>query len=611
MKSIYLKYFVSLLCICYIFSQCSSDDDNSNAVPSKVQLISPTKSQSCINYDVTFQWSNSFDADGDDISYILKIYDDATLSSSQDITTSNTSETVNLEFGKTYYWNVIASDGSNQSQSDTNEFTTCMEDHNPVQLLYPDTGQTCVNPNINFKWSKASINNNDNIEYTLRLYDDYQTNPNSFTDQTLNKNQFELTLETDKEYAWQIISHNGNTTIESEIKSFTTCKEDHNPVQLIYPSTNVSCISPSINFQWGNASVDNEESIEYILQILDEENNTQEYTLKEKQKEVILDFGKNYSWKVISNNGNTTMESELREFSTCDEDHNPVQLIYPPTGQTCINNDVTFQWTKASINNEENMNYTLQVFDDYQNNPDSYESYTLSENQKNLVLKMNKQYAWKVVSNNGNTILESDIKSFTTCKEDHNPVQLIYPANGQLCAENDITFQWGEASTQNTDNIQYTFMIYTDYENNIFEEIQTSENTLSKNLEKGKAYYWKVISDNGNSTMESELFSFYTEENTNSDYAPYAPQLVAPSSDISSGAVTLEWTCKDIDSEKLTYTIYFGTEEKPSQIIADNIEDSSFEIQTEANMTYYWFIKAHDDTGNSTQGQVWSFNTLE
>jgi len=74
-------------------------------------------------------------------------------------------------------------------------------------------------------------------------------------------------------------------------------------------------------------------------------------------------------------------------------------------------------------------------------------------------------------------------------------------------------------------------------------------------------------------------------------------------------SIDLQWQCTDIDGDKISYDIYFGTNENP-EIIASGITTNSYPIDNlEFNTSYYWKINSIDDEGNETEGSTWSFQT--
>jgi uncharacterized protein (TIGR02145 family)/uncharacterized repeat protein (TIGR02543 family) len=73
----------------------------------------------------------------------------------------------------------------------------------------------------------------------------------------------------------------------------------------------------------------------------------------------------------------------------------------------------------------------------------------------------------------------------------------------------------------------------------------------------------------------------------------------------------LSWTCTDPESDPLTYDVYFGTEATPAQVATGQSETTFDPGTLEYNTQYFWQIVAHDDKGNTTEGEVWSFTTEE
>ncbi len=56
--------------------------------------------------------------------------------------------------------------------------------------------------------------------------------------------------------------------------------------------------------------------------------------------------------------------------------------------------------------------------------------------------------------------------------------------------------------------------------------------------------------------------------------------------------------------------MYFGSENPPPQVLS-GITDSTFVPGTlEYDTEYFWKIVAHDNQGNTTEGDIWSFSTL-
>ena len=71
----------------------------------------------------------------------------------------------------------------------------------------------------------------------------------------------------------------------------------------------------------------------------------------------------------------------------------------------------------------------------------------------------------------------------------------------------------------------------------------------------------------------------------------------------------LSWTCTDPNGDPLTYDVFFSTTTPPIQVI-HNQSTTTYDPRTmNTNTTYYWQIKAWDDTDLSTEGPIWRFTT--
>ncbi len=73
--------------------------------------------------------------------------------------------------------------------------------------------------------------------------------------------------------------------------------------------------------------------------------------------------------------------------------------------------------------------------------------------------------------------------------------------------------------------------------------------------------------------------------------------------------VLLTWSCSDPDGDALTYAVYFN--HLPNPAFMGNFSMNSYQQWNLYNeTTYYWKIIASDEQGSSTEGPVWSFNTI-
>jgi len=190
----------------------------------------------------------------------------------------------------------------------------------------------------------------------------------------------------------------------------------------------------------------------------------------------------------------------------------------------------------------------------------------------------------------------------------------VYPANNDLCINNNIAFNWNAATDADNDALKYSIQIATDngFVNIAHNFSNITQTTKTVSLEKGKAYYWHVKatdSNNGESTY-STTHQFYTEGEPDSNNAPFVAALVAPiqNSIVSSSTTDLQWSCSDVDNDDLSYTVYFGTTNPPVEV-AQNYSSTSYTATLNSSSTYFWKIDAKDANGAITKGQLWQFKT--
>lgn len=190
---------------------------------------------------------------------------------------------------------------------------------------------------------------------------------------------------------------------------------------------------------------------------------------------------------------------------------------------------------------------------------------------------------------------------------------LSTPTNGELCIDNSVSFSWNTATDPDGDNVTYLLEIATnsDFSENKQEYPNLISTSRLLSLDKGTAYYWRVkAKDSKNlSGNYSATFNFYTEADGVVNYLPFSPSLVAPELNtiVSTNTATLEWNCSDVDNDPLTYTVYLGTSNPPTEAKSTNQSEKTFTTETLPAGTYFWKVDVSDNKGGTTIGQVWSF----
>lgn len=193
--------------------------------------------------------------------------------------------------------------------------------------------------------------------------------------------------------------------------------------------------------------------------------------------------------------------------------------------------------------------------------------------------------------------------------------ELTIPANNKLCVNNFIGFQWNKSKDSDNSEITYEIQIAKDNQfSDIVEIIETTLNLEEIELEKNTAYYWRIKAKDseGLSSEYSSPFKFYTAGDAVINHLPFAPELVEPILNVTlnSTTATLKWDASDVDtSDELTYDIYLGTVNPPTEKIGENKSEKTFDVTLESSKQYYWKVIVKDNNGGETVGQVWQFKT--
>ncbi len=190
---------------------------------------------------------------------------------------------------------------------------------------------------------------------------------------------------------------------------------------------------------------------------------------------------------------------------------------------------------------------------------------------------------------------------------------LIYPTNNLICTNFNLEFDWNVSSAFNGNSLTYTIDIATD---NTFAEIlftaSTSQTNRAFNLEKGTTYFWRVKAkdEKGYESRYTSTRTFFTEPEAGINNIPHAPVAISPTlgATVSGSEITLDWNATDSDGDTLLFDLYFG-ESNPPQLVAENIEVSTFDVTTEANTRYYWRVVAKDNNQGVAISRVWNFRT--
>lgn len=185
------------------------------------------------------------------------------------------------------------------------------------------------------------------------------------------------------------------------------------------------------------------------------------------------------------------------------------------------------------------------------------------------------------------------------------------PGNNVTNISTSPTLTW---DCSDPDNDPITYDVYFGTDNPPATKVspaQSGKSLVRSGLDDGKTYYWKVVAYDGKGNVtESPVWKFTTIAAANQP--PAAPSNPTPThnADGISTSPTLSWNCSDPENDPITYDVYFGTNNPPTEKVATGQTAKTLSRSSLPNNTpYYWQITAKDNKGNSTQSPVWKFTT--
>ena len=196
---------------------------------------------------------------------------------------------------------------------------------------------------------------------------------------------------------------------------------------------------------------------------------------------------------------------------------------------------------------------------------------------------------------------------------------LVYPDNGAPCedgtsiddTQSEINFQWTAA-----ENAESYLLSVTNLSTNSEQTFNSAVANISVALLKADPYRWTVTAQGkpGSTSAVSDAWKFYLAGDAQVNYAPFPPELLAPtpgstvfaSSDYK---LELQWSTSDVDNDLASYDLYFDITDGSTllQSVSHSSETTSVIVDVAENTVYYWKVVATDANGNVSDSGVYSF----
>ncbi|PHR97429.1 MAG: hypothetical protein COA80_07720 [Leeuwenhoekiella sp.] len=196
-----------------------------NTAPPKPDLIYPSDNLLCTVSELTFEWSQVTDPDGDVVSFSIDIATDRSFTDVVESRSLNTTSlNLNLAKGTAYYWRVRAKDSENNwsPYTDSNAFYVEGEastNYVPfkAKCIYPLPG-AIINETgeITLKWETADLDG-DSLTYDIYLR---SGNTTTTIAEKISETEFTIQVSSGMSYSWSVTSSDGSSQSFSDTWSF-------------------------------------------------------------------------------------------------------------------------------------------------------------------------------------------------------------------------------------------------------------------------------------------------------------------------------------------------------------------------------------------------------
>ncbi|MFC1593750.1 hypothetical protein ACFL38_00290 [Candidatus Omnitrophota bacterium] len=603
-------------------------ENNPPAAPSSP---SPANERAPVEIATDLGWYGS-DPDGDELTY--DVYFGATqppilVAQGQSATSYNPGT---LEYGTTYFWRIVASDGqADPVASPEWSFTTEEQvsgDNEPPSAAFgpwPSSGTSGRDRYTDVTWNASVDPDGDVVTYDVYFG---TTNPPATVVREGISNTWHDTGELvyGVTYYWQISATDDKSApVFSDVWNFTTQGDPNQPPVAAWgpwPSNGATQVSINTDATWHVAEDPEGDMVTYDVyfgtsstpQLVRSGTDNTWYDPG------VLIEGTVYYWQVSATDGNSApVFGPLWNFTTEGTLNNPPVAAWGPwpsdgAVDNIIGTDVT--WHAAEDPDGDAITYDIYFGTDAA--PALVQQGVSHAWYDPGVLEYGTTYYWQVAANDGIADpVVSAVWSFTT-EEDEVPVNNPplpsfgpWPSDGTGDNSIDIDVTWNAAIDPDGDEVVYDVYfgttpnpplvlegsIYTWYDPGI--------------LEYSTTYYWKVSATDGKSDpVFSELWSFSTEEDPNQPPAASFGPWPSDGTGDNSIDTDLTWNAAvDPDGDAVTYDVYFGTTTNPSLVLEDSPHTWYDPGILEYSTTYYWKVSATDGHSDPVFSDLWSFST--
>ncbi len=202
------------------------------------------------------------------------------------------------------------------------------------------------------------------------------------------------------------------------------------------------------------------------------------------------------------------------------------------------------------------------------------------------------------------------IISLLSCEKENAPPQArfsIDPTSGN----NETIFNFDASGSSDPDDPIEKLVVQWDWEGDDFFDTPFATRKTADHLFADPGEYMVIMVVKDPRGMTDTLKQALIVSNAN--LPPNPPSNPSPESEAAELGVNIycSWECIDPEGDLLLYTINFGTSNPPELHLSNYAQNSFDPGKLEYGTTYYWNVKARDSKGNTVEGPLWKFTTID
>lgn len=211
-----------------------------------------------------------------------------------------------------------------------------------------------------------------------------------------------------------------------------------------------------------------------------------------------------------------------------------------------------------------------------------------------------------VYTPSGTAFFSQEIKFACTCEITINPPTkpiLISPEDQAVNVTINTIFEWNQSEYATLYNLEYSKK--SDLSDSIVKEFDVTTATL--NLEPGTKYFWRVKARNYKYDSDySDIWEFTTNAATLDK-----PILILPEEDAVGVGVPTEFLWHKVNNATRYKLSYSKQSNAPNTMDTITNDTSYINKKLDNPSTYYWKVKAYNDTDTSSWSEQWRFTTKD